>query len=116
MPFDNELVVLDLTGAETTAFINHIANSGGWPVSKELSVQKTAGGLDIKISGKAIDPAGRYFVAVPDYVANGGSDSAMVKDKPQIKSNKLIRDLLLEYAAKATAPISVEVKGERMKL
>ncbi|MBC6993416.1 5'-nucleotidase C-terminal domain-containing protein [Neolewinella lacunae] len=116
MPFDNELVLVDLTGAETMAFINHIANSGGWPVSKELKVVRENGLLKVSISGQAIDPAGRYLVAMPDYVANGGSDSSMVKGKPQTSTNLLIRDLLITYAARATAPIEVEATGDRMKL
>lgn len=116
MPFDNELVLLDLSGAEMREFISHIANSGGWPVSKELSVKLTKDKLMMTVSGKEIDPAARYFVATVDYVANGGSNSSMVKGKPQLKCGEKVRDLLIEYAAKATAPISVVADGSRMSL
>jgi len=116
MPFDNELVLLDLSGAELKAFISHIANSGGWPVSEELSVKLTKDKLLVNVSGKEIDPAARYLVATVDYVANGGSGSSMVKGKPQIASNERVRDLLIEFAAKATAPISVKAEGKRMSL
>ncbi len=116
MPFDNELVLLDLSGAEMKAFISHIANSGGWPVSEELSVQLRKEQLMVKVSGQEIDPSARYLVATVDYVANGGSGSSMVKGKPQIASNEKVRDLLIEYAAKATAPISIKAEGKRMSL
>jgi 2',3'-cyclic-nucleotide 2'-phosphodiesterase (5'-nucleotidase family) len=116
MPFDNELVLMELSGKVFKEFISHIANDGGWPVSAELSVKATSDGLDIKIGGKAIDPDKIYTVALPDYVANGGSGTSMLKQLPKINSGLLIRDLLIEYASKLTAPISVKVEGKRMKL
>jgi 2',3'-cyclic-nucleotide 2'-phosphodiesterase (5'-nucleotidase family) len=116
MPFDNELVLMELNGKVLKEFISHIANDGGWPVSSELAVQSTGNGLNIKLSGKAIDPNKIYTVALPDYVANGGSDASMLKQLPKIKSGLLVRDLLIEYAGKITSPISVKVEGKRMKL
>jgi 2',3'-cyclic-nucleotide 2'-phosphodiesterase (5'-nucleotidase family) len=116
MPFDNELVLMELNGKVFKEFISHIANSGGWPVSAGLAVKATENGLDIKVGGKAIEPNKVYTVALPDYVANGGSGTVMLKALPKIKSGLLIRDLLIEYADKITAPISVKVEGKRMKL
>lgn len=116
MPFDNELVLMDLPGNVLKEFISHIANDGGWPVSDALSVQAGGNGLNIKIDGEPIDPAATYTVALPDYVANGGSDSAMLKGRPQLKTGLLIRDLLVEYAAKAANPIDVKAAGTRFKL
>ena len=116
MPFDNELVLMELNGKVLKEFISHIANNGGWPVSASLAVKSTGSGLDIKVGGKAIDPNKIYTVALPDYVANGGSGTSMLKKLPKIKSGLLVRDLLIEYADKLTAPISVKVEGKRMKL
>lgn len=116
MPFDNELVLMELSGKVLKEFVSHIANSGGWPVSAGLAAAATATGLDVRLAGKAIDPDKVYTVALPDYVANGGSDSSMLKDLPKIKSGLLIRDLLIEYAGRSTAPISVRTEGKRMKL
>lgn len=116
MPFDNELVLMELSGKVVKEFISHIANDGGWPVSAALSVQKESNGLNIRLNGKAIDPEATYTVALPDYVANGGSDAAMLKGLPQIKTGLLIRDLLIEYAGKAGGAIDVTSEGKRMKL
>jgi len=116
MPFDNELVLMELTGKQLTEFISHIANSGGWPVSGGLSVKQTSKGLNIQIYGKAISPRTTYYVALPDYVAGGGSGSTMLKGLPRTESGIKIRDLLIEYAAKITAPIDVSVEGKRMNL
>ncbi len=116
MPFDNELVLMDLSGKEVTALIAHIANQGGWPVSASVAVRQTDEGLSINLSGKIIDPAATYTVAMPDYIANGGSDSAMVKGKPYQKTGVLIRDLLIDYAARSAGPIDVKTEGKRMNL
>lgn len=116
MPFDNELVLMELTGKQLTEFVSHIANSGGWPVSGGLSVKQSAKGLNIRINGKAVSSGTTYSVALPDYVAGGGSGSTMLKGLPQTESGIKIRDLLIEYAAKLTAPIDVSVEGKRMNL
>jgi len=116
MPFDNTLVLMDLSGKELREFISHIANSGGWPVSDGLSVQADPTGLSMLVQGSPINADQRYIIALPDYVANGGSGSSMLKDKPKIKSGLLIRDLLVEYAGKITQPIDVRVELRRMKL
>lgn len=116
MPFDNELVLMELTGKQLTEFVSHIANSGGWPVSAGLSVKQTGEGLNIRIAGKGIDSGAKYAVALPDYVAGGGSGSTMLKGLPRTDSGIKIRDLLIEYAAKATAPIDIKVDGKRMNL
>lgn len=116
MPFDNELVLLELTGAELTEYVNHIANSGGWPVSGQLSVRRQGGQLSVRLSGQPVDPAAAYVIALPDYVAGGGSGARMLVGKPPVKSGLLVRDLLIEYAAKAEGPIDVRPDGSRMRL
>ena len=116
MPFDNTLVLMDLNGKELREFISHIANSGGWPVSGGLSVSKGTDGLAMLVQGQPIKPKQRYVIALPDYVANGGSGASMLKDKPRTQSNLLIRDLFVEFADLITEPIEVKAEGRRMRL
>lgn len=116
MPFDNELVLMDLKGKVVTELIAHIVNQGGWPVSAAVAVSKKGNALNITLDGKKIDPSAVYTIALPDYVANGGSNSAMIKGKPYNKTGKLIRDLLIEYAAKSKGPIDVRAEGQRMDI
>ena len=115
MPFDNKLVVLDLSGAEVREFIAHMTNSGGWPVSADLSADVTSGKLVATINGQPLDDNARYLVATIDYVANGGSRASMLKGKPMMDSNRFLRDILVEYAEK-TPEIEVKVEGKRMRL
>jgi len=93
----------------------HMTNSGGWPVSEALNVDLTSGKLEVTINGKPLDPDARYQVASIDYVANGGSGAAMLRDKPRRDSEMYLRDVLIEYAEK-TPEISVAVEGKRMRL
>ncbi len=116
MPFDNELVLMDLSGAEVTELLAHIANQGGWPVSEAVAVSAAASGLKITLSGLPVDAKATYTVAMPDYIANGGSNSSMVKGKPYQKTGVLIRDLLIDYAARSSGPIDVNVTGKRMNI
>jgi len=96
MPFDNTIIILDLDAEEVQELMQHIVNSGGWPISHSIKVhQVTADTIDILIHDKAVEGGQKYLVALPDYVANGGSDSSFLKDKTQQKLNLFIRDALL---------------------
>ena len=116
MPFDNELVLVPASGKLVTEFVNHMLNDGGWPVSSELSAERNGGETRIAINGEPIDPAVTYYLALPDYVANGGSDAGMLAGLPQEASGKMIRDLLIEYARQSQGPIRVVAEGKRVKL
>jgi 2',3'-cyclic-nucleotide 2'-phosphodiesterase (5'-nucleotidase family) len=116
MPFDNELVVVKVTGSELRQFVEHTLADGGWPVSQGLSVVESTKGLfDISIRGEPLATEQTYYLAVPDYVARGGDNSAMLVEKQQYPSGRMIRDLLIEYAEKSTTPISATSDGSRIK-
>ena len=116
MPFDNELVVMALTGRQLREFVEHTLNDGGWPVSEGLSVVQDAGGMHLRVAGADLVEQQTYYVALPDYVANGGNDASMLATLPQLHSGRLIRDVLIEYAGRSTGPISVVPDGSRIKL
>lgn len=116
MPFDNELVVMALTGTQVRAFVTHTLNDGGWPVSDGLSVVQSQNGIDIRIDAAELQEEKTYYVALPDYVANGGNDASMLATLPQLPSSRLIRDLLIEYAERSSGPISVVTDGSRINL
>ena len=98
MPFDNMLVVLELPGTAVNEFCQHIARSGGWPTSKELTfVIDDGAAKQIKIKGVPLDQAKTYLVATNDYVANGGDYSDFLKPFKQIKPDLLVRDAIVNY-------------------
>jgi len=68
MPFDNMLVILEGDGHMVQTFCNHIAASGGWPLSRgiEFTLQDEKA-KDIMIGGEALNLNRNYRFAVPDY-------------------------------------------------
>lgn len=103
MPFDNLLVLQELKGSVLQAYMNRMAEEGGWPVSVGTTMQiKGEKAINITIEGKPLDPNATYVVAHSDYVANGGSDCSMLRPIPQINLGYLMRDALLEYVAEQT--------------
>jgi 2',3'-cyclic-nucleotide 2'-phosphodiesterase (5'-nucleotidase family) len=116
MPFDNTLVLVALSGTELTQFVRHMIRSGGWPVSSGVRIAGTAEDPSVTLRGESIIDGATYYVAMPDYVANGGSDSGMLIGKRQLDSGQLIRDVLIDYAAKVSEPIRVTADGRRFSI
>lgn len=114
MPFDNTIVILSLNSAEVQELMEHITSGGGWPVSQGIKVtQNDAGILDIKINGEALKKGKVYKAAIPDYVANGGSDSGFLIGKPQQVLSFFIRDVLIADVEEHT--INKKVIGSKIE-
>ncbi|MDZ4710072.1 MAG: 5'-nucleotidase [Saprospiraceae bacterium] len=97
MPFDNTLVIVKLSGSEMQQFFDYMAAGGGSPVSASARYVIEAGKpVRITIHGKALDLTGSYYVAMTDYIANGGDNLVYLKDKPRLDKNVLVRDLLIK--------------------
>ncbi len=99
MPFDNQLVVLTLTGDMLYQLLNHFA------AGNKLVV----GGLRAKIhdgkvqsvtftNGRTLQPNETYTVAMSDYIADGGDNANFLKNAVRRENiNYLIRDALIDY-------------------
>lgn len=104
MPFDNIVILLTLDSAEVQELVQHIVQSGGWPVSNTIKItQDSSEHLGIMVHGHPLQSDMVYQVALPDYVANGGSDSGFLKGKAQKKLDLSIRDALLKDVMDFTA-------------
>lgn len=117
MPFDNQLIVMTMTGEMLTQFLNHFANDEALLVS----------GISVKLhdnkvqsvtfaNGRTLQPAETYTVALSDYIANGGSGAGFLKNavKRQNLDNYLIRDALIDYfrkQGKGGQPITLQPNG-----
>lgn len=100
MPFDNQLVILTLTGTQLMQFLNHFAANDNALVVGGIRVRvhdKTITSATLTNS-RAIVPGQTYTVAMSDYVANGGSGADFLKTITlRDNVNYLIRDALIEY-------------------
>lgn len=115
MPFNNLMVIQELKGSVIEALMNHIAADGGWPISKGSSFKiKNKQAVDIIINGKPLDRNATYITANSDYIAQGGSDAAMLKAFPFQNKGYLIRDALIEYIKQITAngkPVDAKIEN-----
>ncbi len=116
MPFDNQLVVLTLTGDMVYQLLNHFA------AGNKLVV----GGLRTKIhdgkvqsltfaNGRTLQPNETYTVAMSDYIADGGDNANFLKNAIRRENiNYLIRDALIDYfrqQGKSGQPITPVTDG-----
>ena len=100
MPFENELVVLELNKNDYIGLLNYIANRGGEPFS----------GITITIDndGKIInnswpvnfDKGEKVKVLTSDYLANGGDAMSFFHGKNQQKVGIKLRDAIIDYCEK----------------
>lgn len=114
MPFENELVILAMSGSDVKKLVNFIASKGGAPVSGlRLRIQDTLA-TDVFINGVALDTTKTYRVLTSDYLANGGDAFPFVTEKSWDAVNLKVRDALIDYLiteTKAGKMINVELDG-----
>ncbi len=98
MPFDNQVVILEMDGLLAKTLLDRIAALGGWPVSEGLSFSiNNDKATDIMIQGKPWDAHAVYHVAMPDYIANGGDRCFFLRKAKREDKDILIRDMILDY-------------------
>ena len=104
MPFENELVLLKLKGADVEELLNFIAASGGQPVNGITLKIKDSKAVDVMIKGKPFDSNNTYHVLVSDYLANGG-DNIKGLANPLQRNNVglLVRNALISHVKQLTA-------------
>jgi 5'-nucleotidase len=102
-PFENYLVVLDVTGREATAFINALGGSGhGYPQTAGLSLRGWPGAYElIDAGGVPLDPNKHYQLATFDFLLHGGDGTQAVVQKLSpaqvIRVGANVRDVISEY-------------------
>ena len=97
MPFENELVIIDVDSNDFKIILERIAQKEGWPVSKGfyLKLNDENRILDWQVDGTR---KANYKVIVSDYIATGGDGMNNLIQKPRKSLNVLIRDALIGYA------------------
>lgn len=103
MPFDNEGVILKLSGASVQKIIDFLASSGGQPVSGIRMKVANKKGYDVTIAGKPFDVTKEYLMVTSDYLANNGDDQSSLANPLERKNvGKLIRTMLMDYISDQT--------------
>ncbi len=115
MPFENEMVYLQLTGLQVQEFLNRIAEKGGDSVGGVRFVIANNKAKNIYVGGVRLNLKGSYWLATNDYVAEGGDGmTVFTQREAMIKSGKKIRDLIihnLEEKHEKGETLSAELDG-----
>ena len=107
MPFENELVVLELNKTDFIGLLKHITNMGGEPFSG-INISMTNKGELIDYSAPFdFDKEEKVSIITSDYLAN---KLWFFKDKKQQKIGIKLRDAIIDYCSK-TDTIAVSVDG-----
>lgn len=97
MPFENELVFLQIKGSQLQDFFDIIAEKGGDSVGGVRFVISNNKAKNVMVGGKSLLPDANYWVVTSDYIANGGDGLELfVQNIQLINSGKKIRDILIE--------------------
>ncbi|HHY32527.1 MAG TPA: multifunctional 2',3'-cyclic-nucleotide 2'-phosphodiesterase/5'-nucleotidase/3'-nucleotidase [Firmicutes bacterium] len=122
LPFDNTLVVLEVTGANIKAALEHSVSAypeqlGGFlqvsGLKFEFDPSRPVGQrvTSVTVGGAPLDPNKLYTVATNDFTAAGGDGYDMLKgSKVLFSSGELLRDVMARYIQEA-GKIAPEVEG-----
>jgi len=104
MPFDNELVILKLSGEKVDSIFKYIAFTGGQPIAGctiEVAKNKYR---NAKINGKDFDKSKSYFVLTSDYLASGGDKMNFLQNPlASFDTGLLLRDAMINYIKKESS-------------
>lgn len=101
MPFDNEIVIVTLSGKQTWELFRYVAATGGQPVAGfKMGLKSDKSPSTVLIQGVPFDTTKNYNVATSDYLANGGDKMDFFKNPLAVTLTGIrIRDALLNYCA-----------------
>jgi 2',3'-cyclic-nucleotide 2'-phosphodiesterase (5'-nucleotidase family) len=104
MPFENEIVVVTISGKKMFELLKYVAASGGVPVAgmkMGIKADRTPG--NVLIQGVTFDSTKTYKIITSDYLANGGDKMSFLKDPIKIETTGLkIRDAIIEHFQELT--------------
>ncbi|MCY1719284.1 5'-nucleotidase [Prolixibacteraceae bacterium Z1-6] len=115
MPFENEMVFLELDGKQTQEFLDYVAAKGGDSLGGARFKISEGKAKDATIGGKPISEQEKYWLVTNDYVANGGDGLDVLKGRKQFINSKFkIRDAIissLEEKQKNNEKLTAKIDG-----
>ncbi|GGG87488.1 hypothetical protein GCM10007415_21570 [Parapedobacter pyrenivorans] len=103
MPFENEMVLLELSGKSLLQLAQFIAATDGQPVAGLRMRIKDGKAIDITVAGKPLELSRTYKLITYDYLANGGDNSRGLSN-PVSRTNLglKVREALITYVGEQT--------------
>ena len=110
MPFENELVVLELNKDDYIGLLNYIVKRGGEPFSGINIIMDKKGEILSNSWPVNFDDGEKIKVLTSDYLANGGDKMSFFKEKEQTIVGIKLRDAIIDYCSK-TDTIAISIDG-----
>ncbi|GGH23296.1 5'-nucleotidase C-terminal domain-containing protein [Dyadobacter endophyticus] len=103
MPFENEMVVLKLSGQNVQQVIDFIARKDGEPVAGIRMKIRDNKAYDVTIGGEPFDISKTYNLLTYDYLADGGDDLECLRNPLERREiNQKVREALFENISDLT--------------
>jgi len=97
MPFENEIVLINISGEAIQQMAERIAVRGGEGIAGMRLGIRDKKVASLKIDGKEVDAKASYWLVTNDYIANGGDQMIMfLKPLDRINTKMKFRDLLIQ--------------------
>jgi 5'-nucleotidase len=100
MPFENEVVVVEVLGSQMLEIANLLCGSGGFPVSGLSVVAKNNNLIKAEINNREIHPEQVYLLATTDYVFEGGDNFKFLNNNKVTYTGKKYRDALIQNVSR----------------
>ncbi len=100
MPFDNELVVLELNKEDYLELLDYICNRGGEPFSGISIIMDKEGNVLSNSWPVNFENNEKVKVITSDYLANGGDKMNFFQNKKQYKVGLKLRDAIIDHCNK----------------
>lgn len=118
MPFENNIVVVELDGRSVRELVAHIVSSGrAHPIAGlQITLDKDHNLQSVNIKGKPFNENRTYYVATSDYLVSGGDNMGFFKDgRSFTDTNYLIRNAMIDYFKKVDT-LKPEIDDRYVKL
>jgi 2',3'-cyclic-nucleotide 2'-phosphodiesterase (5'-nucleotidase family) len=103
MPFENELVALEVKGSSITKLLNYLAQKGGMPETGIRMSIKNNTAANASIQGAPLDESKNYIIITSDYLAKGGDDMTfLINPVNSYPLGLKVRDAIIEYLKEQT--------------
>ncbi|SPF40086.1 5'-nucleotidase [Syntrophobacter sp. SbD1] len=116
LPFDNDLVSMDLTGdqikelLEKSVLSENMLQVSGVRIEYDLSKPAGSKVASMEVEGKPLDPRATYRVVTNDFLASGGNQFNVFKRGLNISVGPPQRDAVADYIRK-NSPINVQARN-----
>jgi 2',3'-cyclic-nucleotide 2'-phosphodiesterase (5'-nucleotidase family) len=115
LPFENEIVILKISGEAILKMAERIAVRGGEGLAGIVLGIRDGKVSTLKIGGKSVDPVASYWLVTNDYVASGGDQMSMfLNPDARLNTKMKIRDVMIQSLSdryKRDGIISVKEDG-----